>query len=248
MDARILQVAEPRLLVNRIISGTRAYARTLLNGSLSMLPYSFTRTMVPMVYLCRATLDNWTVYCYDSIIHQHNSTDHNADLYLRYCAGKATPNYWEMIREEREIREGESKLWYERREKIKLRGKRIMARTVIGCRVCSCKLVKNRMTLHDPNSPLPTHRHCWCQPIAPFDPVLRILQYPFYQPAFRIYPMEDEYFMEKILLNVRLGNPILSDSWLETYTSDSSTHSQCMIELKYYEVEGLDDHIDIINP
>ena len=39
----------------------------------------------------------------DSIIHQHNSTDHNADLYLRYCVGKATSNYWEMVREERKI-------------------------------------------------------------------------------------------------------------------------------------------------
>ena len=59
-----------------------------------------------MVYLCRATLDNWTVYCYDSIICQHNSTDPNADLYLRYCVGKATSNYWEMVKEEgeREIR------------------------------------------------------------------------------------------------------------------------------------------------
>ena len=101
-DARLLRVAEPRLSVNRMISGTRTYARTLLNGSHSMLPYSFTRTMVPMVYLCRVTLDNWTVYCYDSIIRQHNSTDHNADLYLRYCVGKATSNYWEMVREERE--------------------------------------------------------------------------------------------------------------------------------------------------
>ena len=101
-DARLLQVAEPRLSVNRMISGTRTYARTLLNGSHSMLPYSFTRTTVPMVYLCRVTLDNWTVYCYDSIIRQHNSTDHNADLYLRYCVGKATSNYWEMVREERE--------------------------------------------------------------------------------------------------------------------------------------------------
>ena len=43
-----------------------------------------------------------TVYCYDCIIRQHNSTDHNADLYLRYCVGKATSNYWEMVREERE--------------------------------------------------------------------------------------------------------------------------------------------------
>ena len=102
MDARLLWVAEPRLSVNRMISGTRTYTRTLLNGSHSMLPYSFTRTTVPMVYLCRATLDNWTIYCYDSIIHQHNSTDHNADLYLRYCIGKATSNYWEMVREERE--------------------------------------------------------------------------------------------------------------------------------------------------
>ena len=88
MDARLLRVAEPRLSVNRMISGTRTYARTLLNGSHSMLPYSFTRTTVPMVYLCRVTLDNWTVYCYDSIICQHNSTDHNADLYLRYCVGQ----------------------------------------------------------------------------------------------------------------------------------------------------------------
>ena len=63
--------------------------------------------------------------------------------------------------------------------------------------------------------------------------------------------MEDEYFMEKILLNVRLGNPILSNSWLETYTSDSNTHffrNTIMIELKYYELEELDGHIDIINP
>ena len=52
--------------------------------------------------LDRVTLDNWTVYCYDSIIRQHNSTDHNADLYLRYCVGKATSNYWEMVREETE--------------------------------------------------------------------------------------------------------------------------------------------------
>ena len=44
MDARLLWVAEPRLSVNRMISGTRTYARTLLNGSHSMLPYSFTRT------------------------------------------------------------------------------------------------------------------------------------------------------------------------------------------------------------
>ena len=85
-----------------MISGTRAYTRTLLNGSHSMLSYSFTRTTVPMVYLCRATLDNWTVYCYDSIIRQHNSTDPNADLYLRYCISKATSNYWEMIKEEEE--------------------------------------------------------------------------------------------------------------------------------------------------
>ena len=97
-----------------------------------------------------------------------------------------------------------------------------MARTVIGCRVCLCKLVKNKIALYDPNSPLPTHRHCWCQPIAPFDPVQRILQYPFYKNEFRIYPMEDEYFMEKILLNVRLGNPVLGDSWLEIYTSNSN--------------------------
>ena len=90
-DARLLQVAEPRLSVNRMISGTRTYARTLLNGS----------HMVPMVYLCRVTLDNWTVYCYDYIIHQHNSTDQDADLYLRYCIGKATSDYWEMVREER---------------------------------------------------------------------------------------------------------------------------------------------------
>ena len=82
MDVRLLWVAEPRLSVNRMISGTRTYTRTLLNGSHSMLPYSFTRTMVPMVYLCRVTLDNWTVYC--------------------YCVGKATSNYWEMVREERE--------------------------------------------------------------------------------------------------------------------------------------------------
>ena len=100
-DVRLLWVAEPRLSVNRMISGMRTYARTLLNGSHSMLPYSFTRTTVPMVYLCRVTLDNWTVYCYDSIIHQHNSTDQDADLYLRYCVGKATSNYWEMVREER---------------------------------------------------------------------------------------------------------------------------------------------------
>ena len=46
-----------------------------------------------------------------------------------------------------------------------------MARTVIGTviviviGVCPCKLVKNRMALYDPNSPLPIHRHCWCQPI-----------------------------------------------------------------------------------
>ena len=99
-----------------------------------------------------------------------------------------------------------------------------MARTTIGCRVCPCKLIKNKAALHDPNLPLPTHRHCWCRPIAPFDPVRRILQYPFYKHAFRIYPMEDEYFIEKILLNVRLGNPILTDSWLETYTSDTNTH------------------------
>ena len=85
-----------------MISGTRAYARTLLNGSHSMLPYSFTRTTVPMVYLCRATLDNWTVYCYDSMICQQNSMDPNADLYLRYCVGKATSNYWEMCKEEEE--------------------------------------------------------------------------------------------------------------------------------------------------
>ena len=32
-DVRLLWVAEPRLSVNRMISGTRAYARTLLNGS-----------------------------------------------------------------------------------------------------------------------------------------------------------------------------------------------------------------------
>ena len=101
-DVRLLRFAEPRLSVNRMISGTRAYARTLINGSHSMLPYSFTRTTVPMVYLCRATLDNWTVYFYDSIIHQNNSTDDNADLYLRYCVSKATSNYWEMVREERE--------------------------------------------------------------------------------------------------------------------------------------------------
>ena len=70
----------------------------------------------------------------------------------------------------------------------------------------------------------PTHRHCWCQPIAPFNPVLRILQYPFYKHAFRIHPMEEENFTEKILLNIRLGNPILSNSWLETYTSNTNTH------------------------
>ena len=55
-DVRLLQFTKPRLSVNRMISGTRAYARTLLNGSHSMLPYSFNRTTVPMVYLCRATL------------------------------------------------------------------------------------------------------------------------------------------------------------------------------------------------
>ena len=100
---RLLRVAEPRLSVNRMISGTRTYARTLLNGSHSMLSYSFTRTTVPMVYLCRVTLDNWTVYCYDSIICQHNSTDHNADLYLRYCVGKATSLLGNGHRREREI-------------------------------------------------------------------------------------------------------------------------------------------------
>ena len=31
--------------------------------------------------------------------------------------------------------------------------------------------------------------------------------------------MEEENFTEKIILNIRMGNPILSDSWLETYTS-----------------------------
>ena len=36
--------------------------------------------------------------------------------------------------------------------------------------------------------------------------------------------MEEENFTEKILLNIRLGNPILSDSWLETYTSNTNTH------------------------
>ena len=89
------------------------------------------------------------------------------------------------------------------------------------------------MTLYDPNSPLSTHRHCWCQPIAPFDPVLRILQYPFYKHAFRIYPMEDEYFMEKILLNVRLGNPILSNSRLiQVILILTFVETQCMIETK----------------
>ena len=99
-----------------------------------------------------------------------------------------------------------------------------MARTVIGCRVCPCKFVKNKIALYDPNSPLPMHRHCWCRPIAPFDPIHRILQYLFCKHAFRIYPMGDEYFTEKILLNIRPGSSISSDSWLEMYTSDSSTH------------------------
>ena len=99
-DVRLLHVTEPRLLVNRMISGTWAYARTLLNSSHSMLPYNFSRTIVPMVYLCRATLENWTVYCYDSIIHQHKLTDSNVDLYLRSCMSKATANYWEVVKEE----------------------------------------------------------------------------------------------------------------------------------------------------
>ena len=36
--------------------------------------------------------------------------------------------------------------------------------------------------------------------------------------------MEEENFTEQILLNIRLGNPILNDSWLEDYASDSNTH------------------------
>ena len=36
--------------------------------------------------------------------------------------------------------------------------------------------------------------------------------------------MEEENFTEQIFLNIRLGNPILNDSWLENYTSDSNTH------------------------
>ena len=99
-----------------------------------------------------------------------------------------------------------------------------MARAVIGCRVCPCKFVKNKTALYDPNSPLPMHRHCWCQPIAPFDTVHRLLQYPFYKLAFRIYPMGDEYFREKILLNIRSGSAILNDLWLSLYESDSKTH------------------------
>ena len=99
-----------------------------------------------------------------------------------------------------------------------------MARTVIGCRVCPCKFAKNKIVLYDPNSPSPTHRHCWCQPITPFDPILRILQYCFYKHAFRIYPMEDEYFTEKILLNMRPGNFISNNTWLEMYMNDSNTH------------------------
>ena len=101
-DIRLVCVAESRLLANRMIAGTQAYARTLLNGSHSMLPYSFSRTTVPMVYLCRATLDNWTVYCYASINWQQNSTDPNADLLLRHCVSWATANYWEMVKEEDE--------------------------------------------------------------------------------------------------------------------------------------------------
>ena len=36
--------------------------------------------------------------------------------------------------------------------------------------------------------------------------------------------MEEENFTEEIFLNIRLGNPILNDSCLENYTSDSNTH------------------------
>ena len=59
---------------------------------------------------------------------------------------------------------------------------------------------------------------------TPFDPIKRILQYPFYRHSFRIYPMEDEYFSGKILLNIKPGRPILSDSWLEIYMHDSKTN------------------------
>ena len=36
--------------------------------------------------------------------------------------------------------------------------------------------------------------------------------------------MEEENFTEKILLNIRLENPILSETWLGTYISDTNTH------------------------
>ena len=131
-----------------------------------------------------------------------------------------------MVRkeEERERLEKERATCDPRERKRQIKKKRkIMARTEIGCRVCPCKFVKKKIALYDPNSPLPMHSHCWYQPIAPFDPVHRILQYPFYKYAFRTYPMGDEFFMEKILLNIRPGGFILSNLWLEMYTSDSNT-------------------------
>ena len=125
-----------------------------------------------------------------------------------------------------------------------------MAQTEIGCRIFPCKFVKNKADLYDPNSPTPQHRHCWCKPIPPFDPIKWILLYPFYKHGFRIFPIGEEYFTERILLHLKQGRPILSESWLGIYRYNTNTHicrSTTYDQRKPHDLEELKSHIGTIN-
>ena len=73
----------------------------------------------------------------------------------------------------------------------------------------NCRMV--RVTLGDSNCPCQEdygEGHCWCYAVISHDPVLNILEAPYYENPFEVVPIDGEYFIEKCNCNLFWTNHI----------------------------------------
>ena len=60
-----------------------------------------------------------------------------------------------------------------------------------------------RATLGDSNCPCQedySEGHCWCYAVISHDPVLNILEAPYYENPFEVVPIDGEYFIENVIV------------------------------------------------
>ena len=60
-----------------------------------------------------------------------------------------------------------------------------------------------RATLGDSNCPCQEdygQGHCWCYAVISHDPVLSMLEAPYYENPFEVVPIDGEYFIENVIV------------------------------------------------